>query len=166
MPLTRLIALPFLMLAIGCSNQTFEVKVANQTDQTLTVGIVKDGPPYEKHLAAPGEWAVDTQLEYLPPWGNPVPPGRTIDSGAISGSFPSGTRCYLRIYRGQHSNAELIAISEPSFDRIDVILFPGLNEIVVEGDPKKGLKAHRAGHAAQFRVLGLDHIVFVRRVLA
>src|SRR4051794_3451974 len=105
MPLTRLFALVFLLAVVGCSHQTFQVVATNKTDMPLTVGIVKDGPPYENNLASPGEWAVDTRLDSLPPWGNVVPPGRTIDSGKVTGSFPSGTSAYLRVYRGEHSNA-------------------------------------------------------------
>lgn len=143
MPLTRLIALALLPAVVGCSHQSFEVTATNKTDMPLTVGIVKDGPPYENNLASPGEWAVDTRLDSLPAWGNVVPAGRTIDSGKVTGSFPAGTRAYLRVYRGQHSNAELIAIGEPSFDRVDVVLFPGQNEIVIENDPAKGLSYKR-----------------------
>src|SRR4051794_33504959 len=138
MQLTRLLSLVLLLIAVGCSNQSFDVKITNQTDSVLTVGVVKDGPPYEKDLAGPGQWAIDTQLDYLPPWGHLVPPGRTMSAAKVSGSFPSGTRAYLRVYRGEHTNAELIGISEPSYDRIDVLLFPGFNDIVIESDPVKG----------------------------
>jgi hypothetical protein len=143
MPLTRLLSLALLLTLIGCSSQTFEVIATNKTEQPLTIGIVKDGPPYDQAMASPGEWAVGTRLDALPPWGNVLPPDRTIDSGKVSSRFPEGTRAYLRVYRGQHSNAELIGISEPSFDRTDVLLFPGKNEFIIENDPAKGLVAKR-----------------------
>src|SRR3989442_79982 len=103
-----------LMLTIGCNRQTFDLTLANQTDRPLTIGVVKDGPPYEHDLAGPGQWAIDAPLDSLPLWGHLVPPGRTIDSGKVSGVFPRGTRAYLRVYRGERSNAELIAMSAPS----------------------------------------------------
>jgi len=132
-----------LLLVIGCNNQTFELSVTNKTDRPLTIGVVKDGPPYEVDLASPGELAVDTRLDTLPPWGHLIPPGRTIDSGKVTGTFPSGTRAYLRVYSGEHSNAELIAIGEPSYDRIDVLLFPGRNDFIIENDLKNGMIAKR-----------------------
>jgi hypothetical protein len=147
MRLTALFSLTLLLAAAGCSQQTFEVSVTNKTDVPLTIGIVKDGPPYDANLAAPGEWAVNTRLDALPPWGHVVPPGRTIDSGKVSSNFPAGTRAYLRVYRGQHSNVELIAMSE-GVDRIDVLLFPGPNVLTIENDPVKGMVSHRAGSLA------------------
>lgn len=143
MRLTCLLSLPLLLAVAGCSQQSFEVSVTNKTDTPLTMGIVKDGPPYDPDLASPGEWAVNTRLDALPPWGHVVPPGRTIDSGKISSSFPAGTRAYLRIYRGEHSNAELIAIGEGE-DRIDVLLFPGRDVMTIENNPVKGMVAKHA----------------------
>jgi hypothetical protein len=143
MRFTCVLPVAFLLLAAGCSQQSFEVSLSNQTGDPLTIGIVKDGPPYDPDLAGPGEWAVNTRLDALPPWGHVVPPGRTIDSGKVSSRFPAGTRAYLRIYRGQHSNAELIAISEGP-DRLDVLLFPGQNVLTIQNDPAKGMIAHRA----------------------
>jgi hypothetical protein len=143
MRLTRLFPLALFMISLGCTQQDFELSLTNHTDQPLTIGVVKDGPPYEKDLASPGEWAIDTRLDSMPPWGHLLPPGRTMDSGKFSGSFPAGTRAYLRVYRGQHTNAELIGISESSIDRIDVLLFPGKNQLAIESTPQGQMNAKR-----------------------
>jgi hypothetical protein len=142
-----LTALGLLLSAMGCTTQSFELTVINHTDRPLTVGVVKDGPPYEKELAGPELWAVNTPLQFLPPWGQVLPPGRTMDSGKISGSFPSGTIAYLRVYRGERTNAELIAMSAPGLDRVDVLLFPGKNEVVIEEEGGKAMSARRLGPA-------------------
>jgi hypothetical protein len=145
MSLPRLLCLlaPLLPVAFGCAPKaTFEVTVVNKTDQPLTVGLVKDGPPYEREWAGPEQLAIESPPETLAPWGVLVPPGRTIDSPPTTGSFPEGTLAYLRVYRGEHTNAGLLAVSSPSPDRAEVLIYPGRNEVVVTYDAE-GLHAQR-----------------------
>ena len=131
---------------VGCAPKaTFDLSIANRTDRPVTVGIVKDGPPYERDLAGPEKWALESPLESLPPWGHVIPPGRTMDSSPITGTFPRGALAYLRVYAGERSNAELLAIGEDSPDRAEVLLFPGRGEIVVRTDETGRLRAERAG---------------------
>jgi hypothetical protein len=132
------------LLGGGCTPRaSFEVTVVNQTMSPLTVGLVKDGPPFEREWATPDEVALRTGgPEGMAPWGHVVPAGRTVDSPAVSGAFPEGTAAYLRLYRGERPNSELLAISSPSPDRAEVLLFPGWNEVVVTED-LKGIKATR-----------------------
>ena len=133
-----------LLLAVGCAPKaTFEVSIANKSDSPLTVGVVKEGEPYERDLAGPEKWAIESPLDSLPPWGHVIPVGRVLNSPQITGSFPQGSAAYLRVYRGERTNAQLIAISSPSPDRLDVLLFPGVNQIVIRNDPQKGLVAVR-----------------------
>ena len=132
------------LLAVGCAPKaTFEVSVANKSDSPLTVGVVKEGGPYERDLEGPERWAIESPLESLPPWGHVIPAGRVMNSPTITGTFPQGSAAYLRVYRGERSNAQLIAISNPSPDRLEVLLFPGVNQIVIRNDPQKGLVAVR-----------------------
>jgi hypothetical protein len=133
-----------IMLALGCAPKaTFEVSVANKSDSPLTVGVVKEGEPYERDLAGPEKLAIESSLDSLPPWGHIIPVGRVMNSPQITGTFPRGSAAYLRVYRGEHTNAQLIAISSPSPDRLDVLLFPGINRIVIRNDAQKGLVAVR-----------------------
>ena len=130
-----------LALAAGCQPKaTFDVTVINQTRGPVTVGLVKDGPPDEEAFADISRMAVESDLASLPPWGFVIPPGRTADIGNITGAFPAGTHAYLRVYRGQHSNAGLIATSADSPDRRDLLLFPGRTGIILR-DPAGRLEA-------------------------
>lgn len=130
-------------LFVGCAPKaTFDVSIANRTDRPVTVGLVKEGPPFERDWAGPEQLAIQSPLDSLPPWGHVIPPGKTMDSGAITGAFPAGTTAYLRVYRGQYNNATLLAISSPNPDRTDVLLFPGRNLIVI-GQDAQGVHAQR-----------------------
>jgi len=142
-PTFALLALMAALFTIGCAPKaTFDVSITNQTQDPITVGIVKDGQPYEFDLAGPEQWAVESPLDSLPPWGHVIPPGRTMDSGKITGAFPRGSAAYLRVYRGRHDNAGLIAISNPSPNRAEVLIFPTHNDVVVR-DEKSRLIADR-----------------------
>lgn len=132
------------LFAVGCAPKaTFDVTVVNKSDQPVTVGVVKDGPPFEQQWATPEDVALNSRgLTGLPPWGHVIPPGRTMDSPSVTGAFPAGTTAQLRVYLGEHSNAELLATSSPSAGRADVLLFPGHNAVIVTTDAK-GLHAQR-----------------------
>jgi hypothetical protein len=132
------------VLTIGCAPKvTFELQVANKSNSPLTVGVVKEGGPYERDLAGPDKWAIESPLDSLPQWGHVIPVGRILNSPQITGTFPQGSTAYLRVYRGQPNHAQLIAVSNPSPDRVDVLLFPGVNQLVIRDDPQKGLVAVR-----------------------
>jgi len=134
----RFAVLILALLATGCTGAgrfAFEVTVTNKLDVPITIGAIKDGPPYEPNWGTVEEWAYSRPLDALPPWGIVIPPGRTADSGKLQGTFEQGSSGYLRVYRGEHPNAELMAISEGSHNRLTVLLFPGPNhfEIQYEG---------------------------------
>jgi hypothetical protein len=134
-------------LLIGCAPKaTFSVSVTNQTDRPITIGMVKEGKPDEPTWAPPEQLAIESPLDSLPPWGHVVPPGRTMDSPPVTGAFPQGSAAYLRVYAGEHSNAELLATSPSSPDRTDVLLFPGHNDVTVQSDDTGHLRATRARH--------------------
>src|SRR5690348_11650353 len=111
------------LLAIGCAPRlTFDISVKNETRDPITLGIVKTAPPYDRDFAAPENFAIDYPNTPAPPWGHVVPPGRNIGSPPVAGSFPDDARAYLRVYRGEHSDAQLMAISDPSPDRTEVLI--------------------------------------------
>ena len=133
-----------LFISINCAPKaTFELSILNKTDRPVTVGMIKEGEPYDRSLASPEQLAIETSLDALAPWGHVIPPGQTLDSPPVTGSFPRGSAAVLRVYRGQFTNAQLLAISNPSPDRGEVLLFPGLNQIVIQNDPDKGLLVQR-----------------------
>ena len=142
--LFSLFAALLLLCSINCAPQvSFQLSIVNKTDHPLTVGLIKEGDPYEPALASPEQLALDTSLEALPPWGHVIPPGKTIESPPITGAFAHGAAAVVRVYRGQFSNAQLLAISNPSPDRAELLLFPGLTQIIVHDDPHKGLILER-----------------------
>jgi hypothetical protein len=146
MSLPQCALLALTVLVVGCAPKaTFELAITNQTSRPVTVGVVKDGPPLERELAGPEAWAMEFPGTSAPRWGHVIPPGRTMDSPPITGTFPSGTTAYLRVYGGERTNAELLAISKPSLDRADVLLFPGHNDITIRTDDAGRLRAERTG---------------------
>jgi hypothetical protein len=143
-----LIAFFALTLSTACAPKlTFDVSITNQTDQPVTVGVIKEGDPYEHDLGTPEDWALESPqgMAGMPPWGHVIPPGRTIDSGQLTGQFPHGTTVWLRAYAGERTNIELLAVSSASPDRVQVLLFPGHNEALITHDPSGGLRALRTG---------------------
>src|SRR5438046_7289786 len=102
-PFFGLLLIP--LLAIGCAPRlTFDVSVTNETRDPITLGIIKTAPPYEPDFAGPEHFAINSPQSPAPPWGHVVPPGRTIDSPPVTGSFPDDAHAYLRVYRAEHSN--------------------------------------------------------------
>lgn len=133
-----------LFFSVNCAPQvSFQLSILNKTGRPVTVGVIKEGEPYEPNLASPEQLAIETRLEALPPWGHVIPPGKTLDSPPITGAFAHGAAAVLRIYLGEFSNAQLLAISNPSPDRAEVLLFPGLNQIIIKEDRDNGLIVQR-----------------------
>src|SRR3954454_11836875 len=96
------LALVLTAAVVGCAPKaSLELSVVNRTEQALTVGIVKEGGSFERDLAGLEQLAIESDLSTLPPWGHVIPPGRTLDSPAVTGSFPQGTLAHLRVYRGE-----------------------------------------------------------------
>lgn len=144
LPFISTFAALLLFFSINCAPQvSFQLSILNKTDHPVTVGVIKEGEPYEPNLASPEQLAIETSLEALPPWGHVIPPGKTLDSPPITGAFAHGAAAVLRAYRGEFSNAQILAISNPSPDRAEVLLFPGLNQIVIHNDPDRGLLVQR-----------------------
>lgn len=117
---------------VGCApSRTFDVTIINKTSKPLTVGIIKEGPPQEAQFATVEQQVLNSNSGTAPPWGYIIPAGRTADSPAVTGAFPGGTLAFLRVYRGEFTNSELMAIGYSSSERIDVLLYPGHNEVVI-----------------------------------
>ena len=134
-------------LLVGCAPKaTFSVSVTNQTDRPITIGMVKEGGPPDPAFASPEQLAIGSPFDPVAPWGHVVPPGRTMDSPAVTGEFAQGSAAYLRVYDGEHTNPELLATGPDSPGRADVMLFPGHNDVTVQTDPTGRLRATRARH--------------------
>ena len=144
MRVTRFLLLMFVLGAGGCAErQTFQIVVTNRMLTPITVGPIKDGPPYEPNWGTVEQWSMGRGVDEAPAWGMLVPPGRTADSGKLAASLETGTRVFLRVYRGEHSNAELMAMSEGPDSRLTLPLFPGMNRFEVVQEGTKGMVARR-----------------------
>ncbi len=130
-------ALPYLigllLLAGGCTvGRTYEVSVKNATDEPITIWLTKDGPPAEDQWLSPEQIAINTPEAPQKIGGVVVPPGKSANAGPLKGQFYSDVHAILRVYAGQLTLAQLLAVSRGSPNRIDQILPPGASRWVVE----------------------------------
>jgi hypothetical protein len=131
MTLMRWSLLPLVIFfCIGCagSKRTYDVVVHNQSDLPVMVWLTKDGPPVEN-----GWYSPDDFLKTSPDTPSPgvqLPPGKTADTGNISGTFPQGTNAILMVYRSGVA-ADRHGRSEP----LTLKLKPGKNRFAVSTDP-------------------------------
>jgi hypothetical protein len=125
-----------LLMLVGCAGtetRTYDVTVKNDSSKPLIVWLTKNGPEYEEGWKAPEDLAIEN------PKNDPlgfqlVPPGKTAYTGPIKGKFAPQTSAILRVYIGQHTFGELLAISRGSPSRIELTLEPGVNEFVAKDD--------------------------------
>ena len=131
MHLRTLTALSLLVLATGCTtNQTFHVSVKNNTDDPITVGLVKEGDPYQKQWASPEQAAINGDRPSSEMWAA-VPPGKTVDAGEVKGRFRRNAHAVLRVYKGDLNLAGILAVSRDQPERYDLVLHPGTNRVIV-----------------------------------
>ena len=121
--------LPCLLLAVltGCMTTTrysFDVSVKNDALRPITIGFTKTGPPAEPRWASPESYTNLPPDRQPPTWGHVIPPGK-IASIHIEGEFQRSVYPILRIYIGEHTLTELLAMSRGNGDRLDLNLRPG-----------------------------------------
>lgn len=129
---TLLVAL--LVFAPGCSTrtETYDLTVHNRSSKPVIVWLTKNGPPYdEPGWKSPEVIAIESNVQE-PKAGVLIPPGQSAETGAVKGTFAGRTAAVLRVYTGSQKFNELLAMSEGSPDRKDVVLRPGASEIVIE----------------------------------
>ena len=124
----------------GPANEVYHIAVTNQTDQPLTVGLAYPQGDYEG-------WATPEQIAIARPdlmdrkWGLEVlPPDKGVVLVGIKGP-PEGA--WLRVYEGNKTITQLMAVGARSADRLDLPLRPGKNRYVIT-NPKVRLEAQRA----------------------
>jgi hypothetical protein len=113
---------------------TFDVSVQNQSSQPIHVGLAKDGPPLEDDWWSPEEFATFHSKHPDAMWGQTVLPGQTATIPTIEGHFNDGVHGYLRVYAGDCSMSDMLAISRHSPNRLDLPLAEGSNRFVVLND--------------------------------
>jgi hypothetical protein len=137
--LPLLTLLPLLSLACGPKERTYSVAVRNGTERPITIGLAKEGGgPYEPVWAAPEEMAMEPASRQPDPrvmgrsWGVTVPPGKRGEAGPVKGTFGSGARAMLRVYSGDLTMPEVLAVSRGSPNRVDVELHEGANAYTIQ----------------------------------
>ena len=124
-------AILLLSLVVGCSaTRKYDIRVQNRTSEPITVGMVKEGGPYQPSWAAPEEAAIRQAKPDQSQW-HVIPPGEELSSGTVAGRFYSDSRAMLRIYEGTPDTDEVLAISPGQPNRIDEVLRPGRSVFVV-----------------------------------
>ena len=120
-----------LLLATGCaSSHSFDVSIRNATDEPLTIGLVKYGPPMEPKWASPEDVAIGSATRQITRWGGLLPPEKMVMIHQ-DGHFGRGARAFARIYAGDRTLSELLATGQHDPSRLDMPLAPGDNSFVV-----------------------------------
>jgi hypothetical protein len=144
----RVTALLALFAAVaGCTSyrtETFRIELRNDTPNPLTLSLAKSGrdAPYEAKWATPEDVSIETP-EHREKWtGGPLqlpvlPPGKTFSMKDLTGSFSTTSHGCIRAYTGTPSISEMLARGRESGRRVEVVLQPGDNWIVITDDVGK-----------------------------
>ncbi|HEY7089038.1 MAG TPA: hypothetical protein VH518_13170 [Tepidisphaeraceae bacterium] len=132
-----MLMLPLIALAFGCApvaTRTYSVTVKNESSTTVIVWLTKNGGPLEPGWQSPEDLAIGQPERNEPFAFQTTPPGRTAELQNITGHFEEGVDAVLRVYVGQHSFNDILAMSHESPERIEIVLHPGNNSLVVVND--------------------------------
>jgi hypothetical protein len=133
--------LSLLVLLVGCEQgqkRTYDVTVKNQSAMPVTIWLTKNGPPWEDGWKSPEDLAIESPKVDEKIGGVIVPPGRTAVTGKRTGTFAPKVDAILRVYHGQKLFDDLLAIHADSPNRTDVVLDPGVNEIIIADTARAG----------------------------
>ena len=118
----------------GCHNvqtRQYDITVKNDSTKTVILWLTKNGPPWEAGWKSPEDLAIESPRADEPFPFQTVPAGKTATANNIKGQFSPGVDAMVRIYIGQHTFDELLAIGRDSPYRIDLKLNPGPNQFRV-----------------------------------
>lgn len=126
----------FLMMG-GCQSyekRSYDVSVQNYSNTPVTLWLTKTGEPYENGWLAPEDIAIESPNGRQSIIGGViVPPGKIASTGPREGRFRPETDAVLRVYEGQLSFIDLLAVNRESPLRQDVTLPPGQIQISITG---------------------------------
>jgi hypothetical protein len=129
-----------LVLSGGCAQtRRYNVQVMNRTSEPITIGLAKEGGPFEAHLASPEELALSTPASDENLWPSEVvTPGR-IGYTRIEGKFDGKSELTLRVYGGKRDLSEVLAVARGSSERVETILRPepAMNKFIVTRQENK-----------------------------
>ncbi|MGH7179967.1 MAG: hypothetical protein ACREJC_21500 [Tepidisphaeraceae bacterium] len=119
-----------LFTALGCKSdsqmRSYEVVVRNDSSKSVTVWLMKEGPPPEAGWMSP-EYVATHGRGDEPFSGTVIPPGETQSTGNRAGEFMPNSVAVLRFYRGAPRFNQMLATNSGSPDRAQFDLTPGYN---------------------------------------
>jgi hypothetical protein len=129
---TVVVLLGVALLLVGCvPKESYQVDLTNELDEPITAWLTKSGPPYEGPWRPPEEVALQRPGEEELLGGVVVPAGKAAYTPEMKGQFYPDMDAILRVYVGERTMSELLSMSRGSPDRVDVVLKPGKNRLVV-----------------------------------
>ena len=119
-------------VAAGCASNkpTYHVVVDNQSDRPITVWLTTNRPVDQTEWMSPEEVAIAWPSEKDPAQRVVIPAGKTGSTGSMVAKFKN-TDAVLRVYIGERSFDELLAMSRGNPNRIDLRLAPGRNDLTI-----------------------------------
>lgn len=122
-------------LIVGCSSnkdkKTYQVIVDNRSDRPVTVWLTTNKPVKEYEWVSPEELAIVNPDEQDPDNKVVIPAGKVGSTGTVPAKFKDNIDAVLRVYVGERSFDEVLAMSKGNPNRIDLRLQPGVNELTV-----------------------------------
>jgi len=126
-----MITLPLLAMTVGCARtRMYDVTVRNGTHEPITLGLVKEGGPFERTWASPEQSAIrETQPSDV--YWAAIQPGERRGIGPVSGKFYRSAHAVLRVYEGNLNLPGILAVDADAPNRVDIPLRPGKNVVTV-----------------------------------
>jgi hypothetical protein len=115
----------------GAPKKSFEITVQNRSELPVMIWLTKNGPPMENGWLTTEQFLAAPEGTRSP--GVELPPGKTADTGKVTGTFPDGTDAVLLVFRtGQPAG-------ERRMPGVTVLLRPGKNHLAVAADEQGAL---------------------------
>jgi hypothetical protein len=141
----RLLATCLLILNLsllgGCGSnyerRIYTVQLTNQTNTTISVGLIKKGKPLQEGWVAPEDIAILAPPLIGRHWGQTVKPDQTILLGPQEGAFAEGNIARIRVYAGTPTVEETVGYSRADPDRLDIDLWPGRSSYIIRRENRR-----------------------------
>ena len=124
-----------MLCACSAPKQTFRVELTNTTSGPISAAFTKQmyrgRPAIEEGWSAPEDIAIVAPMLTDRRWGQRIDPGQMRVLGPLEGHFPTGIQPFLRVYAGDRSIDELLAVSRGDRGRIDIPLSLGSARYII-----------------------------------
>ncbi len=130
-----LVAVCLASMILGCVGSPpateFTVEIMNISPTPVSAGLLKTREPKEEGWTAPADVAIHSPEYSDRHWGELIRAGETKVLGPKVGHFQPGSAAILRVYGGNPTIEELMAVGRTDPDRVDVLLAAGRSSYVV-----------------------------------